>query len=252
MLTFLHTARSYSLILVVVVGCIAGREELQSVAPGEWTKEECMTVILSSVATNIFDHRYNVKIIALPYFPSVVEAITRLADARDTMNDFEGKYKYQMDALLKSGSGLYYDWDKAKYYSPRGHYYSGKLDLDSLLFLVTLLNTGWPCLSPIILDRERGTSHTLFSLADTPCDTPAISNIENQIKLVNDRGDTLSPRYVFGRKHDQLTSEEDLFVMFHMDTADQGHFLDKTDNIRFVITLTGVKLSMPISLRFVD
>jgi hypothetical protein len=237
---------------LTMVGCFSGREELQSVSPREWTREECMTVMLSSIATNIFDHRYNVKLIAVPYFPAVVEAITRLADSRDSLDDFESKYKYQLDALLKSGTGLYYDWEKDKYFSPKGHYYSGKSDLDSLLFLVTLLNNGWPCISPIILDRQRGTSNTLFSIGEMPCDTPDISDIEHRILLFNDQGDTLTPVYVWGRKNKQLTDEEDLLVMFHLNHGKKHHFLEGTDNIAFVLSLSGTNLRLPISLKYID
>jgi hypothetical protein len=240
-----------TILFIPFSGCFSSREEVSDRSPREWTKEECLTAVLSSTATNIFDKRTSIRLIAVPYFPSVVEAIVRLGEIEDTVDTFESKYKFQLNALLKSGSGLYYDWEKGKYFSPKGRYFNGRTDIDSLLFLVTLMNTSWPCISPKIFNPLLGPV-PIFSLADMPCYTPALDSLDRRIVLRNEHGEQLSPKYVWGKANANLTTEEDLFVMFDLSSSGDKHFLRDGEYVYFELTLPGTFIQSPVSLKYAD
>jgi hypothetical protein len=217
----------YVLLLFSLNGCFSSREEIGGRSPREWTRRECLTVILSSTATNMFDNTVSAWMIAVPYLPSVVEAIVRLDELEDTLNTFESKYKFQLDALMKQGSGLYYDWEGGKYYSPRGRYFREKTDIDSLLFLVTVINRGYPIYAP------------------------ALDSLETKITLSNDRGERISPRYVWGKKNANLMNEEHLFVMFDLGPSGEKHFFKDQEYVCFELDLDGTMIRSQFSLKFV-
>lgn len=216
------------LTILFFAGCFSSREEIAERSPREWTKRECLTVLFSSTATNVQDISTSLWMIAVPYFPSVVEAIVRLDELNDTTETFESKYRYRLDALLKSGSGLYFDWEQGKYYSPRGHYYKDKTDLDSLLFLVTLINNGFPMYTP-------------------PLDT-----LETRFTLRNGRGETVRPRFVWGKKNANLQWEEHLFVMFDLAPAGRKHFFEGQEYVYFEVDLPGTMIRSQFSLAAID
>lgn len=216
------------LLALLLAGCFTSREELSDRSPREWTRRDCLTVLISSTATNVRDNATSLWMIAVPYFPSVVEAIVRLDELADTAGTFDGTYRYRLDALLRSGSGLYYDWERGKYYSPRGHYFRDKTDIDSLLFLVTLINNGHPLYNP-------------------PLDT-----LEGRFALRNGRGEVLRPRFVSGKKNANLLWEERLFVMFDVAPPGREHFFEGQDYVWFEVNLPGSLIRSPFSLAHVD
>lgn len=238
------------LVAAAFAGCFAGRDAVSERSPREWTKEECLTAVISSTASNLTDYRTNIKLMAIPYFPSVVEAIVRLQELDDTVETFDSKYKHRLDALLKSGSGLYYDWEQGRYYSPKGRYYRDRTDIDSLLFLVTLLNTGWPCVPPMVPRGDKMVP--LFGVGQMPCYTPDLDSLERRIVLRNERGESVRPRFVWGKKNANLTTDEDLFVLFDLRSQDGKHLFREGEYVWFELTLPETFIRKPVSLRYSD
>jgi hypothetical protein len=246
----LSASLQYALLLCLLSGCFSSREDVSSRSPRQWTKEECLTAVIASTASNLTDYRTNIKLMAIPYFPSVVEAIVRLQEIDDTVGTFDSTYRYQLDALLKSGSGLYYDWEAGKYYSPKGRYYRERTDIDSLLFLVSLLNTGWPCVPPWVPMGDKMVP--LFASGQMPCYTPDLDSLERRIVLRNEKGETVRPRFVWGRKNANLTDDEDLFVLFDLRSPEGKHFFREGKYVYFELTLSETFISKPVSLEYAD
>lgn len=191
--------------------------------------------MISAMGQNLSDKRNNIKAITTPYVPKVVRAIYRFNQIADSVRFNESFTKYQMDALMKQGTGLYYDWDKDREFSSRGHYFKDPTDLDSLLFLVTLINTAWPCIPPMIYDQMSGKTYQLTTFGDWPCYTPELTRVQESIFLQNDHGEKLFPSFVSGGKNHDLTTDERLFVMFHL-SRDQGdHFFKGVREFTFYI-----------------
>lgn len=226
-----------------ITGCFTSSDDVVQTPGTSWTKRECMTVLLSAMAHNLHDNRMNIKVIVTPYIPRVIEAITRMDQLRDSLNIDSALYDMKYDALLKSSTGLLYDWDSGLLYSAaHQRYYHSITDLDSLLFLVTMINTGYPCIPPILVGGSSGSTRPLTLLSDWPCYTPDLTHLRDQIVLINDRGDTLRSKYVWGVKNTQLTSDEKMFIMFPFTVRGGEHFLARSES--FTLSLTCVAPSI--------
>ncbi len=220
------------LISVQIIGCFTSSDDLVQTSGKSWTKRECMTVLLSAMTHNLYDNRTNIKVIVTPYIPRVIEAITRMDQLRDSINIDSALYDVKYDALLKSSTGLLYDWDSGLMFSTAHQRYVNSItDLDSLLFLVTMINTGYPCIPPILVDESSGSTKPLTLLSDWPCYTPDLIDLQDQIILTNDQGDTVKSKYIWGVNNRQLTTDEKLFVMFPLTDAPRKHFLGRSENI---------------------
>jgi hypothetical protein len=145
---------------------------------------------------------------ATPYHPQVIMAIQRMAQKR--ANWTEEEFQKNVDILLKEAMGMYYEWNTRRFVDSRGNYVKNVSQFDSLLFLITIEN-------------KAGGSYI-----------PDISNIENQIFLMNDKGNILKPKYVWGRKNIQLITSENLFAMFSF-LGVNVHFLDDVKEVSLII-----------------
>jgi hypothetical protein len=172
----------------------------------EWTPREDLTVIIACTRHNVHDPMSSIKIFSLPYYPSVVVASIRVWEDRAHVSDQE--FVRSADELARANAGLYIDWEKKKFVDGRGNYFKGPLQLDSLMFMVHLENWGWP-----------------------PRD---ISDIEKRIILVNDRQKFIRPRYVWGRRQNELWMPENLLVMFTL-RSEGHHFLDGSQKMYLVV-----------------
>jgi hypothetical protein len=219
----------------ILSGCFTGSDEIVQKSSATWTKRDCMTVLISAMAHNLFDNRNNIKVVATPYVPRVIEALTRLDQLGDPANVDSVEFGKQYDALLRASTGLLYDWEKGlKYSTTHQRYYRHLSDVDSLLFLITLMNNAWPC-QPILISTEKEGIKSLTVGTDWPCYTPSLGNLEDHIVLVNDRGDSLNPKYVWGVKNAQLTTEEHLLVMFSFTGVPEKHFFSNSESMTLLI-----------------
>ncbi len=96
------------------------------------------------------------------------------------------------------------------------------------MFYVSFTNANWPGAPPDMIQD--------------------ITNLENNIYLVNDQGTTLSPRSVSGKLRTQLTMEEKLLVLFVLRNKD-SHFFTNSREMRLVIKgfRDPIELKFPIS-----
>ncbi len=228
----------------LAVGCMrSDPAEVLTRPSSEWTRIECDAVIRKAMAHNVPDKNAAIRIFATPYSPSVVTALTRKEQILKGLSEKE--FQKSFDQMARETLGLYYDWYSSAYYDARGNFYRSRLQLDSLLFLVTIENKTYPCAIPFPIVSHR----TLAELLDWPCYTPMLADLENRIYLTNDRGDRVVPRYIWGRKGTQLMKDETLFIMFSLHAGSE-HMLDGTENLYMVIRGFGddVRLTFPVSV----
>ena len=230
-----HLSQTCALCLfLMLAGCFyIGQERAEDVVqkpPAEWSSRDCLTVILSSMVHNLNDNQKNVECIVTPFYPSVVMALNQIQRSQHHWS--EENARLHLDELLRGSTGLYVDWRDGRFVNARGNYYNNQTDIDSLLFVITLKNKTYPCAVPyvdVVVKTGVGTGYRasapLLPMADWPCYTPSITDISQRIWLLNENGDTLRPRYVWGRRHETLTTPETLFAMFPLRGTTSKHFL---------------------------
>lgn len=198
----------FVVIALLFVGCFTKIDDLMQQSPGNWSSRESLTVVLSAMQNNYSDQGANVQVIGTPYYPSVIAAINQLQRSQLHWSDEHAKIR--LDALLKTGAGLYMDWQSKRMINARGNYFRKIEDLDSLLFLISLRNKTWPSYIPDITD------------------------IDERVFLLNEQGDTLRPRYLWGRNNNQLSMEETMFARFVFRNHNE-HFLRESENMYLVV-----------------
>jgi len=209
----------------------------------QWSSRDCLTVLLSSMRNNLFDQQSpNIKVIATPYTPTVIAAINRMRQTKEHWSDAEAEH--QIDTSLALQAGLYFDWKTNLLVDSRGYYVRSSSQLDRFQFLLTLRNNSWPCAIPVVIAGGRMAPLTKV-LSDWPCYIPGITDLDQRIFLENDRGVILKPEHVWGRKHDVLTIEETLIVLFDFKQG-SVHLFEGTKNAYLVIT----GFDAPIRLAF--
>ncbi|MBI4810906.1 MAG: hypothetical protein HY800_05600 [Ignavibacteriales bacterium] len=196
----------------------------------EWDYHDALTIIAASMSHNYFDIYTSIKVIATPYYPSVIIAIQRNAQLANRWKDEE--FRFNTDMLLRDNVGIYIDWETNRFVDSRGNFFCDKLQIDSLMFLIRIDNKRWPIY------------------------IPDITNLEDRIFLVNDKGKFIKPKYVWGKRRDQLTMHETIFAMFHF-TNRKGnpleagyHFLDGSEKMYLIVKgfEMDIKLAFPLSM----
>ena len=248
-------------LLVIFNGCFyIGKnryEDIIQVSSLEWSTRDELTVIISPMAHNLYDlNSPNVKVFATPYFPSVVLAIEK-AEQR-IKHWTEDEYRRNVDRLLKESVGLYRDWENEMFVDGKGNYYRECVQIDSMLFLITIENRGWPCNIPLITIGVEGKKigqgiymqrFLINNPTDWPCYIPDITNLEDRIFLVNEKNKYIKPSIVWGKRNNILTMPETMFAMFHF-REENHHFLDGSNKMFLVIKgfENDVKLTFDLSL----
>ena len=215
----------------------------------EWDDQECLTIVAGAMSHNLYDMRTNIKIIATPYYPSVILALQRISQGIHHWSDNE--YRLNVDALLKDNAGIYVDWNAQKFVDSRGNYYRDKVQIDSLMFLITIQNRAWPCgtiITYYVGDMfGGGEGFTLPLYGSEHCYIPDITNLENKIFLINEKNKFIKPKYVWGKRHNVLTMEETLLAMFYLKQGDI-HFLEGSDKMYLVVKGFENDIKLPFSL----
>jgi hypothetical protein len=218
----------------------------------KWSSRDCLTVMLSAMQNNIFDQRSpNIKIIATPYTPAVIAAISRMSQMKGHWADDETQH--QIDTSLFLQAGLFFDWQTNQLMDSHGNYMGSHGRLDRLQFLVTLRNNSWPCVAPLQTFYVGGDAKYIMlpiaPLGVWPCYLPDITDLDQRIVLTNDRGLSVKPRFVFGRRANQLTMEETLVVSFDLHSGEH-HLFDQAENIDLV--LEGFDAPIKLTFRIAD
>lgn len=217
----------------------------------DWNSREDLTVLISPTAHNLYDFGSpNVKVIATPYYPSVIIGIGRARQRLVHLSEQE--FKTYTEGLAQDDLGMYIDWEKNAFVDSRGNYFRNPLQVDSLLFLVTIHNNGWPptiVYGPRRWIDEHGRVHwssTLIAAGMYQADT---THLEDNIYLVNDKDKFIKPKFVSGKRHDFLTLDETLFIMFQLRNGEH-HFLDGSENMYLVIKgfEKDIRLTFPLSM----
>jgi hypothetical protein len=202
-------------------------ETILSRPVSQWNRRDCLTIMMGSMRSNILDNRTNIKVYATPYCPAVIAAMTKFHWLQIPVPQPAAESDFE--SLLKESCGLYYDHENNKLMDARGNYFKDKMQIDSLMFLITIENLGW-------MNALYG-SYML--------DIPDITALENQIFLVNDENKFIHPKFVWGKRHNILTTPETVFAIFKVKEGDYS-FIAKTENIALLVK----GLEQDIALRF--
>jgi hypothetical protein len=141
---------------------------------------------------------------------------------------------------MQEEAGLYFDWQTERYVDARGNYVKSYNQIDSLTLFIAIENKSWPCVPTTIMPQVSSSggvmpTHTLGTLANYPCYLPDITNLENEIYLVNDQNKFIRPLMVWGKQQTQLMRTENLIAKFRV-RKDDYHFLEHSEHMRLVIT----------------
>ena len=209
------------IVILFVFGCFyIGQEDYEDVvqhAPETWNTRDCSTIIPGATQNNYADniHNPNIRVFAMPYYPVVITAIEWREHLLGPLQYQPFTYKHtwetfrkRLDSMLAIEAGVFMDWSNGKYVDTRGNYLRDPTQLDFIMFYVSLQNVGWLGLTHL----SDFMGQRWFGIATETI--PDISNLENNIYLLNDKNDTLKPRYVYGKHRDYLTIEEQLHVTF--------------------------------------
>lgn len=215
----------------------------------EWSSPECLTVIIGAANHNLGDTRSAVKVIATPYYPSVVRAIGRRAQLQYHWD--ERNFQGYVDRLIHYSSGMYVDWERPGeiVYGAGLRALQDATQFDSLMFLLTFQVIGWESKElhiqvPIPTAGGETIMQSIPLDGHTGEDLPEIQ--EGTILLVNEKGGVISPTLLVGKRMSYLTQkEESMYAKFDFRTPGH-HFLEGSKY--FVLTIRGYESD--IRLRF--
>lgn len=235
----------FPVLLLFFSGCFyIGQEQYEDVlrkSSDQWSSREALTVLISPMGHNFNDPRTNIKIMATPYYPSVILAIQR--NAQRLHHWTEEEFRSNTDALAKDALGLSVNWRDNRFVDSHGDYFRNELQIDSLMFLITIDNRAWPCNSMVaffttgnIYSTTGQSSPPIMMPVVSPenCYTPDITELEQQIYLVNSRGYYIKPKFVWGKRHNILTVDETLFAMFQVREGSY-HFFRGSEKVSLVV-----------------
>jgi hypothetical protein len=200
------------------------------------------------MSSNLSTNDASISAIATMYTPAVLIATNRTDQA--IKHSSEDEYQAGLEEELHDDLGLNMDWGTGKLFDSRGNYYRDIAQLNYLTFLISLSNAGWPCNS-VLVSTPKGGTNPLFgnNISDFPCYIPDITHLEEEIFLLNARGDTLKPTVVRGRLSNWLTMEETLIAKFSLRNGDH-HFLQGSEHIQLLFTSFSdkIRLKFDVSL----
>jgi len=223
------------ILALAVAGCFYvmkdDYDEILERPSSQWSSRERLTVIAAVAQSNLWDKETNVGVVVIPYYPSVITAINRSMQATKGWDEDELQRSIALTVSDDTLSSLFQN--HANLLNENGIYHKDVLELDSLMFLVTLTNRSWPCAVPMVEVQMSATDPTvrkmvpLFLQSDMPCPTYDLSKLSEYIYLMNDQGLKVHPRWIWGRRHESLTSQETLLLMFQLRLGEY-HFFKKT------------------------
>jgi len=233
--------KQFLVLLLLLPGCYyLGQNNYKDIAvtsSADWSGPEQYTILMEAGNNNLRDNRTNIKVIATPYYPSVIKAIGRRAQFQYHWT--EAEFRAYVDKLLHEGSAMFIDWDKPEepVFDAGLHRLESVTQFDSLMILLSLTNTGYPGGKYILL--PGGGSGTRIPIDDPHYIPPDITQIDSMITLVNEQGNKIGPMTVWGRRMNYLTNVgETLFLKFKL-RAGGEHFLAKSS--RYFVQISGLE-----------
>jgi len=246
-MNILLKATSAGLIFMVALlagGCALDKyDSVISKHSNLWTKYDCGTVITGATSGNLADKNAKVKVLALPFSPSVLTALTRLDQLKQHWT--ADQYMRHLEDQLAIIAGVLYESKADQYYDAKGNYLNKLGQLDRMVFMVEIQNTTWPCVNPILAWSPFGQTTLFQSLTDVPCYMPDITDLDQRIFLTNERMEVVRPISVYGKKNNLLTVEENLIIIFPVSESSKGFFEGTKD-----ITLNVAGFDCEIKLPF--
>jgi hypothetical protein len=211
----------------------------------EWNYRDVLIIMASAMSHNIFDYRTNIKVMATPYYPSVVLAIQWRTMEKDHLSGRE--FRDNVNILLKENVGLYYDWDHNRFMDSRGSYYRDKSQIDSLMFFITIENHAWGAAGSSVEVPVLSGRSIVPLVAPYAIYIPHINDLEYRIYLLNDEGKFIRPQYLWGRRKNILTTPESMFAMFYLKEGDH-HFLKNSKKMYLLVTGFERDIKLPFDL----
>jgi hypothetical protein len=213
------------LCLVLFAGCFYfGKDQIEEILDrpsSSWSSRDGLTILMQTMVNNLLDQNSSVvKAIVTPYYPAVIAALNRTDQRSKHLS--EEQFRKEVDQQVWEDLGL----------------------------LLSLSNTSWPCVSPMIVTPAG--IFPMFGPNNFPCYTPDISHLEECVYLINDKNDTLRATSVRGRRWDVLASEETILVKFRLRDADRI-FLKGVDTFYLIVSgfdrpLPQIKLEFQVSV----
>jgi len=225
---------SILILAVAAAGCFYvmkdDYDEVLERPSSQWSSRERLTIIAAVSQSNLWDKGTNVGVVVIPYYPSVITAINRSMQATKGWDEDELQRSIALTVSDDTMSSLFQN--HANLLNEKGNYHRDILELDSLMFFVTLTNRSWPCAVPLVevqmsKDATVRKMVPMFLQSDMPCPSYDISTLAEHVYLLNDQNLKLHPRWIWGRKHESLTSQETLLLMFKFRSGEY-HFFRKT------------------------
>jgi hypothetical protein len=230
--------------LVIFSGCYyIGQntyEDISTTPSSSWSGPEQYTIIMEAGNHNLRDYRTNIKAIVTPYYPSVIKSIGRRAQAQYHWNDQE--FRSYVDRLLYESSAMFIDWENPKepVYDSEVHHLDSISQFDSLMFLLSLKNVGYPPGKFLLVGNRR------IPIDDPHYIPPDITQIDSMITLVNEQGKEMPPMTVWGRRMNFLSNvDETLFLKFKLRVGDH-HFLEGSR--RYYLQIRGLEGDIKLEL----
>ena len=109
---------------------------------------------MDKMRSNILDNRTNIKVYATPYCPSVIAALTKFRWLQIPVHPITAESDFE--TLLKETCGMYYDRESNKLMDARGNYFKDKMQIDSIMFLITIENHGRRVFPGYHISRKSG------------------------------------------------------------------------------------------------
>jgi hypothetical protein len=217
------------IILLLVVCLISGCSfiqqnqfnEILGKHPSQWTENDCKEIITGFMVHNMYSLDANVRVHVTPCYPIIITATNRLEQIKQGWSN--NQFRLHVGQQARDILGMSVDWQTMEYIDAKGVKYQSVLQLDSLLFLITIANKNYPT------------------------SIPSITDLEEQIFLENNLGQLIKPIYVRGKQQNQLIKEETVNAMFRL-REDVVHFLDGAQTMYIVIHGFGEEVRLPFPL----
>jgi hypothetical protein len=203
-----------------------------------WTDADIFRIIEHSMNNNFINpNQIVIKANATAYFPTTILAIEKKAQIDNHWS--RNQFRVEADLLLQHSMGIYYDWDSSRYVDKNGNYITSYTQFESLEFMLTLVNTQYPCVPPVINKQTYDIAakkflyrtEAILTANDYPCQIYLINDLKSRIHLINDIGQEVLPTYILGRAHEQLTMTETLFIKFPLRTTAGEHLFARSDKL---------------------
>ena len=212
---------TFSLLTIcIVVGMVTescftiGQKEYEQLSQMEttaWDPNETMAMVAGASSSNYMNRDGGpIKVIATPYFPSVIRAMGKRQQERHNWSD--AQREEFIAEMIQEHVGERFKWDRPE-------------AIDSLTIQINLTNTTYPCVSPTLIMSMYLNSRPLFGTGQIPCYEPSIVGIQDRIYIENERGLKLHARSYYGIRHGTLTTEETFLLKFQVATGSYNFVL---------------------------